>query len=189
MTFLNSHPLRLILFVIFAGCISSSGSQVGRENSYSFGMFKRAITEDSTSPLFILVGIRDHVSATPRQVCVPAPALLGAIHAEKGLPYDIEGRKMARALALSVWDKPIWFSRRDAREIVKTQYSEGELDQLRTVMHRIRRSDIRARLPEICAGRSSLAHQIRCQYASAHAVLERGILVGIADQTGQLYCP
>jgi len=73
--------------------------------------FRAALENNSTSPSFILITIRDARDGSARTGCTLAPFLLGAIHKENALPYNEEGQNAALRIAASARDHFFTFRR------------------------------------------------------------------------------
>ena len=71
--------------------------------------FETAVDNDSTNDSFVLVTIVDGTSGVAKTGCIEANLLLGAIHSENGLDYDIRGMERVRKLALSAEDHRFTF--------------------------------------------------------------------------------
>jgi hypothetical protein len=63
--------------------------------------YRAAIDNDSTSPYFVMITVTDRNAKTIKTRCVPGTFLLGAIHVENRLPYDVSGMSKARDIALA----------------------------------------------------------------------------------------
>lgn len=164
------------------------------KNSHS--MFVRAVRENSTSPLFVLIVLRDSSTGVDRRICTAAPFLLGAIHIESNIPYTDMGEKEARRVALDHRDKAWSFTNPKALENVRPRYTSADLAKVRKQMVTLRRPELEAQLrsPDSQLHRIYKEHDRRTHDGSyrdavAHVLLEQGVLVGLADRTGRLYLP
>ena len=151
--------------------------------SYTDSMYRRALENESTAPSYVLVSLRDDVAGSERLVCVPAPFLLGAIHFEYHFGFDAAGSRQALALALKQPDRLFSFTDPRARANVQPRYSPEVLSQTRERLSTV--SD--AQLREEARKQAFDGFNAADRDAVAHVLLERGILVGIADRTGRIY--
>jgi hypothetical protein len=183
-----------IVVVIFLVCCSTTlgGPQ------YTDRMFRRALEEaGSTSPLYLLFTFNDPVKHTRRIVSVPATGLLGAIHFEYQLDFDTAGRIKAASIAASQPRHEFTFHSRKALHTVRPYYSEAILAEVRQRLARRSNEQLiqdgmlytehpHYKLGEIYDKRDTDSYNAY-RDATAHALLERGILVGEDDRTGSLY--
>jgi len=160
-------------------------------SSYSEGMYRKAIREnESTSPLYLLFTLHDAKTGKDRVVCTVSTGLLGAIHYEQHLDFDDASQKKVVAMALSSPHR-FSFTNREAVRTVAPRYSETMLAECRNRFAKMSRAQLVAavdqnELSRLCKG-GSASKWHACQAALAHVLLERGILVGSADQTGSLF--
>jgi hypothetical protein len=155
-------------------CLSSL-AQAG--NVYTDDMFRTGLEERSTSPLFVLITLRNARTGEDREACIPGPFLLGAIHRERRLPYDARGSAEALSIALSQHDRVFTFKRLDALRNVQPRYTPALLAEVR---NKLSGGTVR----ELLAGQN---YDGGMRDAIAHVLLERGTLVGITDMGGNLY--
>jgi len=160
-------------------------------SNYSEGMYRRAILDgDSTSPLYLLFTLHDAKTGKDRVVCTLGSGLVGAIHFERHLDFDSASHKKAKAIALSHLHR-FSFSNGKALHTVQPLYSEAMLADFRARLSKMSHAQLVAavdqnELSRLCKG-GSASKWHACQAALAHVLLERGILVGSADQTGSLF--
>jgi len=76
------------LLILLAGCVTAAA-----ESRYTDAMYRKAILDDSTSPLYVLFTLHDNKTGADRTVCTGGNFLLGAIHMEYRLDYDARGMK------------------------------------------------------------------------------------------------
>lgn len=177
------------------------------ESRYSQQMFRRGLHEPgvvvTSSPLFVLITLRDPSSGTERAAAIPGPFLLGAIEAE----YHLELRKATsdkdelRALveqqrkevqiALAQPNRVFTFRNPIARKNVEPRYTPAILDEVRHVLASRSRTQIVAAAREnqswlhrIYERKQDAAKLLAYQDAVAHVLLERGILVGQGEPFG-----
>jgi hypothetical protein len=160
-------------------------------SSYSEGMYRRAILDgDSTSPLYLLVTLHDAKTGKERVVCALGSGLVGAIHFEQHLDFGDASYKKAKAIALSHPHR-FSFSNKKAIYTVEPRYSENNLADFRSRLASMSRSQIVAALEghelDKLYRTGPTSGSGAQQTALAHALLERGILVGQADITGRLF--
>lgn len=169
-------------------CFSVHGAS-GAEEGYEDSMFRRALRENSTAPLFVLISVNN------TRTCTLAPFLLGAVQVERKLPYGKNGAREAIAIAMGTPERAFSFSNPKALSKVKREYSDHQLRDVRAKLANFTRSELKSQvkmngssLQSIYSQRSHPTRQAY-KYAVAHVLLENGILVGIADRTGALYLP
>jgi hypothetical protein len=179
---------------------------------YTQEMFRRGVRQAqtfsaTTGPLYVLITMRDPSGSAERIAATPAPFLLGAIDIENHLHFpdpehppknDEEIRaKLKRKelqIALSQPDRVFVFRNPQARENVELRYTPAILAQVRQRLSGRSRADIiaaaRARaswLHRVYTSKRDLAAFRSYRDALAHALLERGILVGHRDDYTNLY--
>jgi hypothetical protein len=177
----------LVLVLSFATILDLRASE-----AYTRSMFLNALREDSTSPLFVLINLRDSNSGVTREVCTLAPFLLGAIEAEYGLAASDDDKELLRRARATV-DRTFSFSRPGATRRVRPEYTVKELEEIRDKLKNVPVDQLKAQLR---ANESQLHNMYLSKgrhgadaykYALAHVLLSRGILVGEADVTGRLF--
>jgi hypothetical protein len=188
MTSTTSCTLRFILGLIIIRAATLMASENG---NYSYALFARAIKEESTSPMFVLITLHDPATGTNRRISTAAPFLLGAIHTEHDIPYTDAGEKQAKQLALRNWNNVWMFAKSTALENVRPSYTSSDLTRMRERVAALNSSNLKAQLHLLSSEVPGMnrAHKRSLVDAAAHALLERGILVGQADRTGDLYLP
>jgi hypothetical protein len=165
----------LLLLLVSVSALAQPG--------YTDSMYRRALENESTAPSYVLVSLRNDEAELARLVCIPAPFLLGAIHAEYHLGYDDSGSRQALAKALEQPGRVFSFTDARARDNVQPRYSAEVLSQTRERLSAM--SD--AQLREEARNQAFDGFNPADRDAVAHVLLERGILVGIADRTGRIY--
>ncbi|HYR23749.1 MAG TPA: hypothetical protein VEP30_12590 [Chthoniobacterales bacterium] len=160
-------------------------------SNYSESMYRRAILDgDSTSPLYLLFTLHDAKTGKDRVVCTLGSGLVGAIHFERHLDFDSPSHKKAKAIALSQPHR-FSFTNREALHTVELGYSEAMLNDFRSRLAKMSRSQLIAAVESHeLDGLYKIGPTSRWntrQEALAHALLERGVLVGKADITGGLF--
>ena len=185
--------MRIVVVMLLACCSTTLGG-----THYTDRMFRRALEEaGSNSPLYLLFTLNDPVKHTRRVVSAPATGLLGAIHFEYHLDFDTAGRAKAASIAASQPRHEFTFHSRKALRNVRPYYTETILAQIRQRIARrsneqlIQDGMLYTEHPHYTLG-EIYDKRDRDSYnayrdATAHAVLERGILVGEDDRTGSLY--
>ncbi|HWY41207.1 MAG TPA: hypothetical protein VNX27_10470 [Chthoniobacterales bacterium] len=154
-------------------------------------MYRRAILDgDSTSPLYLLFTLHDAKTGKERVVCIPGSGLVGAIYFERNLDFDHASHKKARAIALSQPHR-FSFTNPKALHTVKPRYSAAMLADFRSRLAKMSRSELITALErhelDTFYKKGPTSGWSNRQSALAHALLERGILVGQADITGGLF--
>ncbi len=164
---------------------------------YTNAMFRRALDEQSTSPFYLLFTLNDPVTHTRRDIATTSNLLLGAIHFEYHIDFDQAGVAKATRIAASQPRHEFTFRSRKAANNVRPYYNEAVLAEVRRLLAPRTNAQLiddgmlhaehpHYRLAEIYAkrGRKSYAAY---RDATAHVLLERGILVGMDDISGMLY--
>lgn len=150
-------------------------------------MFRRAMANQSTSPNFVLVTIRDARRGSTRLVCVEAPFLEGALQREHRLDSSDAGRRQLRHLILSSSDWTYTLSKPDALANVSPRYSPEVLEKVRALLSS--RSNAELKRPEtlddLYVGKRGESYQAY-RNAIAHVLLERGILCKRGCIAGEL---
>jgi hypothetical protein len=184
--------MRAALLLSLITCTSALAA-----SKYTDHMYRKAVDDDSTSPLYLLFTLHDPKTGADRVVCAPGIGLVGAIHFEHHLDFDEISRKAARRIALSQLRHRFVFSNRKALHTVRPYYSEKVLTEVRQLLARKSNSQLihegtlytahpQYTLDDVYAKRSRRDREAY-QDATAHVLLERGILVGSDDRTGLLY--
>ena len=145
-------------------------------------LYRRALEKESTAPSYVLITLVSPDGRSRREVAIPAPFLLGAIHREHRLPYTEAGRARALQLALAQPDRTFQLKDRRAVRNVQPRYTEEQLLAMRERLENETASSLRAGF-----GGSGRLHALYERPASAyaalrdaiaHVLLERGILAG-----------
>ena len=157
--------------------------------------YQRAISDNSTSPYFVLVTINDGVSGNAFTGCVSANFLKGAIFRQLGgdwgPPEDAERRQAALAtmrkadeIALRSIDHEFHFSKQAALDDVRLQYTEDDLTEARQAVKSLglKAMAMGSNTPE----RKSLG-KLQRSAALACAIIEAGGLARRADITSEVY--
>jgi hypothetical protein len=185
--------MRIAALILLVGCSAALA-----ETRYTHRMFRRALEEaGSTSPLYMLFTLNDPIKHTRRVVSAPATGLLGAIHFEYHLDFDTAGLRKAADIAASQPRHEFTFHSRKALHNVRPYYSEAILADVRQRLARRSNQELihdgmlytehpHYTLDEIYAKRDRDSYNAY-RDATAHVLLERGILVGEDDRTGLLY--
>lgn len=157
------------------------------QTNYTEAMYRYALKDESTAPLYVLVSMQVD-KGDIRQICIPAPFLLGAIHMEEHLDYDPAGEQKALDLAIKQYNKVFSFTDSKARNNVQPGYSPEVLTEVRKLLASVPDSQLRTGnydLRKIYFKRDRQYDAYR--NAVAHVLLERGILAGIGDIVPELY--
>jgi hypothetical protein len=173
-------------------------------------MFRTAMAKDnmavsgsmSLSPLYVLVTLRDPKTHQEREVCTLASFLTGAIIEEHRLGYDDAGERKAYDIAMSTPSRVFEFKSRKARENVAPIYTPQQLDEVRRLLRGRSRARLRREAPiDLFKEPNQQSYVVRIyrreigkkfwssdalMVAVAHALLERGILVGDAHFGGSI---
>jgi hypothetical protein len=81
---------------------------------YTESMYRKAVIEQSTAPLYVLFTLHDPKTGQDKTICTTANFLLGAVHIEYGLDYDKAGEKRGLAIALQQPGHRFTFAKRKA---------------------------------------------------------------------------
>ena len=175
--------MRIVIVFLLISCVGASAAP-----KYTDRMFRRAVMEESTSPFYLLFTLHDANTGTDQVVCTTGNLLLGAIHIEHHLEYDESGVRAARRLALTTPLHRFTFTRRKAVENVRRSYSDGVLNEVRPLVARLSRAELKRLNPlaHIYDKREWGAHKAY-RDATAHAMLEQGVLVYRDDLAGGVY--
>jgi hypothetical protein len=184
--------MRATLVLLFA-----TASMAFAASHYTNRMFRRALDDSSTSPFYVLFTLNDPVTHTRRDVATTSNLLLGAIHFEYHIDFDGPGVTKAARIAASQPRHEFTFRSRRAANNVHPYYSEAVLAEVRQLLAPRSNAQLiedgmlhtehpHYRLAEAYAkkDRKSFAAY---RDATAHVLLERGILVGMDDISGMLY--
>jgi len=144
--------------------------------------FTKAIMTQSTSPYVVLITIVDDRTGQSRSGCTSAPFLLGAIHREMNLPYDLPSIKSAEQIALGNTAHVFHFSKQDALDNVAFSYSDRDLDRARDIL----RSVGVGSLTRLDLEKRRVFGPLQWSHALACAVIEHGLSARITDITGQV---
>ena len=194
--------------LLLAFWITVATAQAG--SRYTQQLFRRGLHEPgvliTTAPLFVLITLRDARTGAEREAAIPGPFLLGAIESE----YHVRMRKTTShqdvykalaeqqqkevQIALSQPNRTFVFRNRRARNNVEPRYTRATLTEVRRVLAGRNRKEILAAataneswLHCIYESKKGAMDSFAYRDAVAHALLERGILVGHGDVTGGLY--
>jgi hypothetical protein len=184
---------------------------------YTEAMFRRAMARDniavsgnlSSSPLYVLITVRDAKTNGEREVCILGTALTEGIREERHLPRlgdgkdPFEGARMAYKIAISAPSRVFQFKSQRARKLVAPAYTIQQLSEVRRLIEGKSlgqlRKEAKVDLFKPPDQQSSLTkiyrHETRNGFLSsdsyrvavAHVLLEHGILVGEAHDTATLY--
>ena len=186
----------LVLLAMFLSVQTRSGDAEAKERDYQ--LFACAMQNHSTAPNYVLITVIDVDAKQETQITTGANLLSGAIHREYGIPFSEDGRSKADQVALSAHDRRFTFHKASALRNIKPRYTPEVLAEVRDRMASLTEADIRVGLPGVSNDYDHTLHAIYMSRRSweswaayrdalAHVLLERGILCGIADVSGQLY--
>jgi hypothetical protein len=179
--------MKRVLLVLLATSVTAFA-----QSRYTDAMYRKAILDDSTSPLYVLFTLHDTKTGTNRPVCTGGNFLVGAIHMEYHLDYDAAGEKRGHDIALRQPGHKFAFTTHKALKNIDPGYTPQMLAEAR---HRfsgrstteLRRAVDKGEVEKFCRRGHDVVIWDRWQAAVAHVFLEHGILVGSADITGALY--
>lgn len=182
---LVTRAFTILLFTGAAGCA---------ESRYTANMYRRALAEQSTAPLFALITLHDLKTGSDRLVCIPAPFLLGAIASEYHIDYDEAGSRKQFQIAVFQPERKFTFRNSNARRNAQPTYTPEILAHVRQLLADKSSGELRKEaratdtpLHKLYRSKTNWAHAAAYRDAIAHILLERGILAGVADRTGGLY--
>ena len=191
-----------VLLLTCASALASSG--------YTREMFRTAMAKDnmavsgsmSLSPLYVLITLRDPKTHQEREICTLASFLTGAIIEEHHLDYDNAGERKAFDIAMSTANRVFEFKKRKARGNVTPIYTPQQLEHVRQLLRGRSRAQLRREAPidpfkepnqqsyVVQIYRREIGKKFwssdALMVAVAHALLERGILVGDAHFGGSI---
>ena len=150
-------------------------------------LFKRALENSSTAPSYVLITLVSADGTSRREICIPAPFLLGAITRERHVDYG-----KALEIALSTADFNFQFKDTAAIRNVQPRYTDAMLAEMRAKLKDRSRSELLAGFHSGRGPLDSLYALCRAEeYAArrdaiAHVLLERGLLPGTGDRVGFL---
>jgi hypothetical protein len=175
--------MRATLLFLLITCVTASGA-----SKYTDRMFRKAVVEDSTSPFYLLFTLHDPKTGADRVICTVGNGLVGAIHFEHHLDFDEAGQKTARQIALTTPGHRFTFTSRKALHTVRPYYSERVLDEVRLLVARLSPAQLK-RLNPLSGIYNKKDQDAYNAYreATAHAMLERGVLVYMDDIAGGVY--
>src|SRR6185436_11227561 len=120
--------------ITVAGLVALLGLLVAtsaRSGTRSDDIFRRALENRSTASSFVLFTLVSTDGRTRRQVAIPAPFLLGAIHREHHIPSTAAGQAAALKIALEQPERTFQFKDRAAVRNVQPRYTEKQLAAMR----------------------------------------------------------
>lgn len=122
----------LITLVMTSALAAESFS--GGQFIQSRASYEAAIPNHSTSPSYVLITVVDARTESARSICTTANLLIGAIHREYGLGYDLADISKSDEIALSNQTHVFRFTKRDALNNIPITYSGGDLAAARAFL-------------------------------------------------------
>jgi hypothetical protein len=161
------------------------------QSRYTDAMYRKAIVEQSTAPLYVLFRVHDPKTGQDKVMCTTTNLFMGAIHMEYGLDYDSVGEKRGLTIALQQPGHRFTFKKRKALRNLESADTPQILAEARQHLKNMSDMQIRQlvtnqRLDSWCE-RVPKGQWSNCQAAIAHVLLERGMLVGHGDYVPELY--
>lgn len=185
---------KLLAFIYFISIMGQPFAQASA-SQYTHAMLMRALKEESTSPLFVLITVHDLRTQGSQLVCIQAPFLLRALEIEHGLLNEQNRDNIALKTSMAQRDNTFSFSNKDALENVRPRYTAKQLQEVRRQFPRVSARVLKEQLREHDSPLQQIyirkVGQARLSYrdALAHILLESGIVVGVDDRTGMLFSP
>jgi hypothetical protein len=173
---------RLGLIALLLSAAAAAAAPASRE-----ALFRRALDNHSSAPSYVLITLISADGTRRREVCLPAPFLLGAIAREGHLEADA-----ARKLALATTGLAFRFRDPAAIANVEPEYTEAVLAEIRASLQGKSRAELLAGFRDgngpldALYNRHSAAEYAARRAAVAHVLLERGLLPGHGDPRGHL---
>ena len=99
--------------------------------------YENALRDESSSPHFVFITVIDDRSGQSQEGCRRAPFVLGAIHREMNLPYDIPSIEKAVQIAVSNRAHVFHFSKQDALDNVALRYTPEEFERARDLVNTV----------------------------------------------------
>ena len=156
--------------------------------------YRRAMSDNSTSPYFVLVTIGNDMTGESVTGCVCANFLKGALFAELGGHLgqtDNVDREKERTLwqkadeiALNSTDHEFHFSNQAALSNIRLQYTEDDLAAARKA---VKSQGLKAMIPPFDPARRQALGKLQRSAALACAIIEEGGSARQADITGEIY--
>jgi len=156
----------------------------------------------SSTPLYVLIAVKDPTAGTQRDVCVLSSSLEAAIAVEHKLDRSDDARKIFD-IAMAAPNRTFTFNNPKARELVSPVYTPKQLTDVRKLLEGLSQRELRREAKVDLSkgpGEQSSVTKIYRQMqgkrfwssdsykvAVAHFLLEHGILVGELHDTGVLY--
>jgi hypothetical protein len=148
-------------------------------------MFKRALEHEE----LVLIRLTSVPDCFEYEICTSAAGLLGAIHLQYNLDFDDAGRNRALQIALANKQRLFTFRNKRAFDTIKPEYTCPQLAEVRRALGKSSRSELKRQL-NVSGSRLHSLYMLPSRFvfrdAVAHALLERGIAVGLDDLTAKL---
>ena len=166
--------------LIYSSCqLWSNHAARAATPSYTDEIFRQAVEDGSTAPLYVLITVVNDNTKQTRRICTGANFLLGAIHMQYHLSYDAAGERRGLQIALSSKKHLFHFSDSKALQNIAPEYKEADLVTLR------KQTDHYS-IQQLYGLAESAGWGAR-QRMIAYVLLDHGIACGMGDITGQLY--
>ena len=154
--------------------------------------FRAAVRNHSTAPPYVFITVVNKATGERRSSCTTVNLLMGAIHREYGLAYDLAGEAGAERIALRTEDHVFRFLNKDALKNVEVNYDERTLETVRKMLQPYSVDQLRkgfsgsGDLHSLYQGKHGSA---RSAYrdAAACVLIERGLSPGMGDRSDQLW--
>src|SRR6185295_17580104 len=126
-------------------------------------MYRRALEDNTTAPLYVLISLHDDATGSEREVCVSAPFLLGAIHIEYELGYDEADIRKALEIATSQPGRVFSFNER-ARANFPPLYSAEAVAAVRQRLESMSDQELREQLSDFRSFLGALQNTVLLEY-------------------------
>lgn len=175
--------VRLLVACVVLLCYApSNGAEAAQDQAH----YRGAVANQSTSPFYVHITIKDDRDGSSATGCVGANFLVGAIFSELGgdaAPRETQIALLRKAheIALNSTDHEFHFANSAALANVRLEYTEGDLTQAEAAVKSIGLNGLTPNTPEYqTLGRLQWSAALAC------AIIEKGWSARRADITGQI---
>lgn len=149
----------------------------------------------SVSPIYVLITVQNFTDGSEREVCTLGTSLLAAIADEYHLDVVNDADKILE-IATSMPDKVFRFKNPRARQLVAPVYTMKQLSEVKRILGGKASKELRKEVkvdlweppgPQSAVTKLYFGKPDSWRVAVAHVLLDAGVLVGEAHDTGTLY--